>query len=642
MDIMNDNLTEESFEEIEGLNQYLESLGAGKGTADFEVHNDEEARLWRMARRLKISAESAQEAPRSAFIAGLEERLLARQRALDKKSEQPSVIVRIRSKFAPHRLIQAAALITIIIILSFVGFDQLRPSLSSLPSMVTIVKAYTPLEGLPVLPWAPGDLTFKREATLPKAPTSMTIFKQASNQVTYNDVKELASRFGLQSEVHREGESFIVEDGIQKLVVHRHQEGFYDYRLLLEVSKAEMKPIDNVEAIRFAQVYLEQRGLLNFEYQASIDSSMAVNQDKVQFSVHFSQIIKGLVVENAGVTVKLDETGTIIEVIGRVLNVKSMERYPVISAEEAYHALIRHDQERIFLIEAQQEQYGTITGVLEAHGDPLSVQSPYHPGDYVSVEGMVSATKYEDALGNMLAVHTALIIDTGSSRQTYDLIGPKAAEITEYDRLHLRVWGMVVTGQESLAILVEDYQHSRPEEKFVAFMGTFTIEQYVGQDQLVLVTDNGERYLILSPGGQDKVQMGDYPQFEGLTGVRVLVGGTLTGEYSAQNYPLLILAGFKAGSEIDALEGPDQHLWPRPRVVRINLPQLSGEAIVQNVSLMYYSLPVPIDPINSEVTRDLYFLLPVYRFDGSTMNGESFKIYVQAVRSEYLESSSSR
>jgi hypothetical protein len=630
--------SEHTVEEGERLNRYVEALCAEETIAGFQIQNDEEARLGQIARVLKVAAHPDQAVPHPTFAGGLEQRLLARQRASTQTRAQPSWWERVQVGLFPRRRMAAAvAMISLAVLLLFVGapvVERLRLPLPPLPSLVTVAEAYGSLAGLPSSFGLLGDVSFALETCLPAMIEQVSVYQQEPAPVTASEVEELASRFAIQGTVHRAGESFVVEDDSQRLVVLGTQKGHYQYRRLSMPSAPQGVSIDGVAAAQRARAYLEQRGLLGFGHQAPIVTQLPIDQGTARYQVLFPQVADDLVVENAGVRASLDEAGEVLEVTGRVLQVASAGHYPILSAAEAFRALETRDPQRVFLVDVRQGEAGAVVHTITRQVERSTPSSPYHPGDHVAVEGMVRAVVYEDARGNVHYIEAYLVWDRALA-YSYNLVGPKVAELAVWDRLHLRVWGTVVTdGQGALAILVEDYQRSRPEEEFVTLLGQMILEQAEGKEQLLLLTDDGTRY-VLFPWGQDPQEVDYYRKVGWLERKKILVGGTLTGERSADGYPVLMVGGMEGGTEIDALRSADERPWPRPQVWRNVLPSLSGRATIEEVTLRYFALPVPPD-LSDSAAADLTYLLPVYRFEGSTPSGEMFKVYVQAVHPDYL------
>lgn len=624
-----------SLESAEQLNRYIEALQAEETTANFEIKDVEQAKLYQIARAVKVAAQAEKSTPRPSFAAELERRLLARQSVSTGRRVQPSWSEQMRRLLSAPRWATAGAIVLLVALLSFVGtavVQRLTPSLPLLPSLVPIAQASSGLEGLPSLPGLVGDASFVLQTSLPTVREKVTVYRREPNPTTAREVDARARRFAIRGTAYRVGESFVVEDDTQRLVVLRVQKGYYHYRRLRPPSPPRRTSIDDVEAAQRAQAFLDERDLLSFEHQAPVITQLPTHQQMGRYEVLFPQVADGLPVDNAGVRVILDHTGEVLEVTGRVMRLTPMGRYPILSAEEAHKALQEQEPRRIFLVDLHQGEAGATVQVHQKRMDMATPSSPYHPGDHVAVEGMVSAVVYKDAQGDVRSVNAFLI---GESGYSYQLIGPRTTELSRYDRLHLKVWGTVVANdQGQLAILAEDYRQTRPEEQFVTLLGRLSIEESEGQEQMLLLTDEGSRYLLSWKQGSSPIV--EYREEE-LSGRKVLMGGTLTGERSTEGDPILIPAGFETGSEIETLQGTEGHSWPHPLVVYDALPTLSGHAMLEEVALRYFALPVPADPANgSRATTDFRYLQPVYRFEGHTTEDEAFTIYIQAVRDEYL------
>lgn len=616
------------------MNRYVKALNAEKSTACFEIRSDEEARLWQLARTLKVDAHPKQAVPRPQFAADLEQRLLAHQAAmLPSRTYQPWWR-RGKMIFSPRRwAIIAAAGILIVALALYGGILDLNPPHLQLPSLVSIAWAYAGLEGLPSFPALLGNVSFELGTALPVAPEWLTVYQQVSDPLTATELETLASHFGIQGKVHRVGESFIVEDKKGRLVVSRNQRGYYHYQsfspsLLPPASLQDAKAVAH-----YAETFLQQRGLLAFNYQIQTPETVPSEEGTTRYRIVFVQVVQEYAVENGGMTVIVDKVDGIVQVTSRVLSLESVGRYSITAAEEAYAVLQGEDYPQDILVSVQGNESGTVSVIVRETIQDSQSFPPHQVGDHVQPEGLLSVTVFENADGRVRHVQAFLVTDLSSDPLSYRLIGPKVKDLVTYDRLHMRVWGTVVTdaGGEP-ALMLEDYQHSRPEEQFITLLGRLILGQAEGQEQLLLLADDNSHY-ILSPWGQDQDEIARY-RSEGRLGQRALVGGTLTGHPSAEGYRILTGASIAQGSEIDALKSADQYPWSRPAVVRDAIPSLSGQAVITQITLRYFALPVPADPVHETLHTDSRYLLPVYCFKGYTTNGTNFSIWVQATLSD--------
>jgi hypothetical protein len=618
----------------ERLNRYVEALNAEQRTVHFQVRDDEEAKLWQLARRLKVAARPERAAPGPQFAADLERRLLARQTALTQPRPSRSWRERTTS-LLPRRAAVAVAGLLVVILFLVGGLlaENLFFRRPQLPSLASVAWAYSGSEGLPSLPGLLGEVSFELETSLPAAPGHLAVYQQASDSLTATEAEALASRFGILGEAHRVSESFIIEDENGRLAVHRFQRGYYRYQRLAPSRQPSLSLEDAEAAILYAETFMQQRDLLPFDYQALSAEPLPADEGPARYRVTFTQVVANRLVENAGVTVIVNEAGGVLEVTGRILALRPAGRYPIITAEKAYTALQENGLPQEILVEIRREKAGAVSIVTRGEvQDPRSFP-PHQPGEHVQLEGLLSATIFEGADRGVQHVQAFLTTDPLSDQLPYRLIGPQVANMLTYDRLHLWVWGTVaVDDQGGPALIVEDYRRSRPEERFVTLLGHLVLDQAEGQEQLLLLTDDGTRY-VLFPWGQDEEQIIRRKE-EGRLGHRVLVGGTLTGSRSAEGYPIILTAGLAEGQDVAALTSADERPWPRPAVVKDSVPGLSGQAVITEVRLQYFALPVPADPTNGALPEELYYLWPVYRFTGHTGDETSFSLWVQAVRSD--------
>lgn len=629
------NEHEDQAQKVERLNRYVDTLNAGESTAGFEVRDGEEATLWRMACLLEAAAHPERMAPRPEFAADLERRLLARQVALTPAEPRIPWWRQLREAFSHRRWAAVgamAALVTLLLLLGPFLIEHLSPRSPMLPSLVGVAQAYGGLEGLPALPGLLGDVSLELGAPLPKAPERLTVYRQISEPLTATEAEALAARFGIQGIAHRVGESFVVEDEDGRLVVHRLQRGYYRYRNLQSASLPSAPPVEASKAARRAEAFLREWGLLEFDYELQSPEVLPSDEGTSRYRVTFVQRVDGRPVENAGVTATVDRAGRVIEVAGRVLGLEPVGLYPIRPAEEAYATLQDGDPSQPFLVDVRRGKAVWLsTVVVKTVEAPPLAPLPHQPGDHVELEGLLSATVFEDADGKARHVLAFLATET----HTYLLVGPEVEGMARYDRLHLRVWGtMVADNRGEPALLVQDYQRSRPQERFVTLLGQLILDRVEGREHVLLLADDGTRYVLL-PWGQNKQGIAHF-QKEGQLGRRTLVGGTLTGERSAEGYPLLEGAGIMQGTEIDQLESATEKPWPRPAVVPDAIPRLSGRAVVDDTALIYFALPVPLAPSNRAATERLRYVMPVYRFRGQAADGTAFIAWVEAVQPHYL------
>jgi hypothetical protein len=627
---MSENHDHDYVESSERLNAYIEALLAEATTVNAGPQNEADARLWQTARLLKVAAHPEKAAVRSEFAADLEKRLLVQQRLLappkPAKSWWPDWLTSRPISWSRRWAVAAVAML-LLAFLAVPLIEQWQRPLPPLPALGQVVQAYWGLEGLPPQPAQLGDVSFELTAPLPAAPASLTVYRQEANPVRLADVEAMARRLGIAGQVHPVGESFVVDDGQQRLLISQMQKGYYYYQLLHPPVSSNQAPIQADRAAEQAQTFLQEYGLLDFT--PAPPQVLPVDENDGRYHLFFPQTVDGLVVENAGITVILSESGQVLEVAGRTILPAAIGRYPILSAAAAYDALQNRDAGRIFLVDLRHGQAGVVvhTVVIEEESEQSVPPIIYQPGDTIELEGLLRATIFTDNDGNPGWVNAFLIEDT--SGYAFRLLGPRLGDLAQYDQFHVRSWGRVVLDDRGQpALLVDDYRRSRPEEQFVTLLGQLVIVERDGQEQLLFLADDGELYLL--PWSQEPQAMDEYRPLADL-GQRILLSGTLTGNPTTEGYSVLITARLEIGSEIDELQSAVERPGQRPPVVEDALFTLSGQARIEEIALTYFTLSLPTAQMNSHSSDEsVLYLLPAYRFVGQTNDGTSFKVYLQA------------
>jgi hypothetical protein len=619
-------------EEPERVNRYIDALYAEKSTAGLEIRDDEEARLLALARTLKVAAHPEAGASDPGFADALERRLLGRYRAVYRRQDDRPWWKKMPIGSMVLRRAGLATALALSLLLLFAAGTRVRerfwPSLPPLPSLVSIARAYSSLEGSPQFPGVLGDIEFELKTPLPITPGQITVYQQSPDPVTMTEATDLAQRFGIEGDVHRVGNSLIAEDEHGRLVVFSAQKGYYQYQRSSQASSLGSS-IEPSEAIRLARIYLEERNLLDFDHGPPL-VTRAQNGTLLIYQILFPQMAEGLPVENAGVTVSVTEAAELREIKGRVLHLEPVGRAPVLSAEAAYDLLQNRGPAQAFLVEVNQAREGSaIQAKVRQVQGPL-VRPPFHPGDHVELEGILGATIRQDASG--MVSHTyASILPEGCGFASMTLMGPKVDQLAAYDRFRIRVWGQVAADKRGMpALIVEGYQRTHSQEQAVLLLGWPMVEKVQGEDRLLLHSLDGARY-ALSRWCQDSQSLvAEHPEW--LTR-KVLVSGILSGDRVADEYPVVRADQVHTGSEIDQMQSIPDGIISRPAVVHDAFAVLRDQGFIEEASLVFFAFPVPLDSPDDTAGGEPYrYLLPAYRLKGYTTEGLEFAIYVQAGR----------
>lgn len=616
------------------LNKYIDALYAEQSTANFETNDEGEVTLRVVARLLKAAAHPEGAVPSASFASALEKRLIKQCEAhYSRRETRPW-----RTRFTIHLLTlrrvgvgMIAALATVLVVALAVAPLTRKPSdipLRPRFSLVVVAEAATAVEEQPSLPGVLGDVEFHLETPLPTlSPRTVMIYRQTADPITVQEVAQLAQQFSIEGSVRRVGASWVVEDEDSRLEISSAQRGYYSYRNLKRPLAHDVL-IDASEAIRWAQRYLEQRGLLDFDHGSPLLLPQPEGGTTSAYRILFPQIVNGLPVENAGVTVILTKDGEVVEIRGRVLHLEPVGRQSILTAEAAYQALQNPGTNPSIWVEVLDGSTGILNQTKIRQFELSASPYPYRLGDYVEMEGVVNATVFEDASGVMR--YTQAFLTPATCGPSLRLTGAKVDELTSLDGYRVKMSGLIVGDLSRPALIVDSYHRTHAEEQSVVLLGSLEVEK---EQHLLLLRSTENTVYALStwcqrmPSLLTEYSSGLWP------GAKVLVRGILTGEQAASKYPVVRIDQIHTGSEIENLKSLSQdvisRLAPRPSVVSATFPVLSGEAHIENVNLVLFAFPLPSES-HSAVVDAYRYLIPAYRFAGHTTEGLAFTIYVQA------------
>lgn len=621
-------------QKYELLNQYIDALHAEQSTADLETNDEEEATLRMVARLLKAAVHPEAAKPSTTFASALEKHLIRQHQIYYSCRETRPWWARILANpVTLRRVAMLAALATVLAFSLLVApWARKPPGIPSSPhfSLVAVAEAATSLEEWPPLPGVLGNIEFKLETPLPaSSPREVMIYRQVADPISMQEAEELAQRFGIQGSVQQVGASWVAENEHSRLEVSSAQKGYYYYRNF-KMPLAHNVSVDATEAIRLAQRYLEQRGLLDFDHGSPLLLAQSEGGAASPYRILFPQIVDGLTIENAGVTVILTKDGEVAEIRGRVLRLESVGQQPILPVEAAYQALQDPGTRQTIWVEVNDGGIGVVTQVKKIQQlEPSISPSPYRPGDYVEIEGVINATVFQDASG--VISYTQAFLTPATCAPSLRLTGVKVDELTPLDGYRVKMSGLIVGDPTRPALIVETYHRTHPQEQAVVLLGSLEVGKE--QDVLLLHSPENTTYALVLWCQNMPSLLIEYSN-RGWSGAKVLVRGILTGEQAAGKYPIVRVDQIHTGPEIEALESlsPDviSRLAPRPSVAPAAIPVLSGEGQIEEVDLILFAFPLPFDFQNG-ITEPYRYLIPAYRFAGRTADGVAFTIYVQAI-----------
>lgn len=618
-------------EKYERLNQYIDALYAERSTADLEIHDREEADLRTVARLLKVAARPKAETPSSTFASVLEKQLIRHYQMYYQRQEARSWWTKIPTN--PMFLRRAGAVATLIAILLAIFLvivpplihKPSAPTLFSHLSLVAMAEAYSPLTEWATLPGVLGDIELELATPLPASPQRMTLYRQVADPITMEDAAELAQQFGIQGSVYRVGASLVAENEHSRLEVFSAQKGYYDYRDF-KIWPTPDVLVDATEVIGLAQRYLEQRTLLDFDHGSPLLVAQPEEGAASSYRILFPQVVNGLTIENAGVTVVVTKGGEVTEVRGRVLHLEPVGRQPILSAEAAYQVLQDPGAYQTIWVEVNDHRKGMVTQLKTQQLETPFLPSFYQPGTYAEIEGVLNVTVFQDASG--VISYTQAFLVPATCAPSLRLIGAKVDELASFDGYRVKISGLLTGAPNRTAVIVEAYRHSHPGEQAVVLLGSFKQEQ----DMLLLRSSEGTDYALYRWCQSMRSLLTEYSNSV-WSGEKILVKGILTGEQAAGKYPIVRIDQICTGSEIEELEDltPEviSRLAPRPSVAPASISILSGQGDIEKADLVLLAFPLPSD-FQDAAIEPYRYLIPAYIFAGHTADGLAFTIYVQA------------
>ncbi|MCA9955310.1 MAG: hypothetical protein KC434_11360 [Anaerolineales bacterium] len=234
--------------------------------------------------------------------------------------------------------------------------------------------------------------TFTLNTTLPTEPTLAPVLQNAPGDgISLDAVRDLASRFGFTGQIYQEqypvfeAENggpvyeppviYRVFDGPRSLIIDQWGAYYND----MSIENDYENPISFEAAVPIAEAFVQERGLLNFDYEV---------QQIWGSDVNFVRTINGEPTNQPELTVGVSHDGRIFFVSYQVLrNAETLGRYPLITAQEAWELLQSGVSDNHILY-----QYGVRPEL--AINEPVLLEDPnadlyqfwvreYEPGDEI-------------------------------------------------------------------------------------------------------------------------------------------------------------------------------------------------------------------------------------------------------------------
>ena len=468
---------------------------------------------------------------------------------------------------------------------------------------------------------------FTLNATLPTEPTLAPVLQNVPGEgISLEAVRDLASRFGFTGQIYQEQYPvfepeaggpvyeppvvYRVFDGPRSLIIDQWGAYYND----VSIENDYENPISFEAAVPIAEAFVQERGLLNFDYEV---------QQIWGSDVNFVRTINGEPTNQPELTVGVSHDGRIFFVSYQVLrNAETLGRYPLITAQEAWELLQSGVSDNHILY-----QYGVRPEL--AINEPVFLEDPtadlyqfwvreYEPGDeihlyewpvvFLPIDGngdpRIQVREY--VIQADTATLTALAERVGEQTHVWGQLGPNG------DTIELAGWEPVD-------------RDARPEAS-----GPGIIARDGDQVQFTNY-ESGITYLVLDPPAD----------LEDGTEVYLFAWSARD---LGQAYPVLDwenidkIVNIPPSEESFPVE-PIEEPLPIDGEGPIFEPFTYESFTVNEVTLAYfttYSWPTNEDGTTRYEGQPTMIIQPTWKFSGETNTGDLVDFFVQATQPEFL------
>ncbi len=467
---------------------------------------------------------------------------------------------------------------------------------------------------------------FTLNTSLPTEPNLATVLQNApSDGLSLDEVRDLANKFGFDGPIYQEQYPvFEQEDGVptyEPPVVYHLFDG--SRSLIIDqwgvyyndnsIQNDFENPISFETAVPIAESYLQERGLIDFEYEVMQIWGSDVN---------FVRTIDGQPTNQPELTVGVSHDGRIYFVSYQVYrNAEILGRYPLITAEEAWAIL----------------QSGVVENnipYLYAAGPELAIEEPvftedpaadlyqfwvreYEPGDEIHLYEWPVAFLPADGNGDpRIQIRNYLVqADTDTLNALTEQIGQQT-----------HIWGQIGPNGDTIELAGWEA------------VAQFTEPATSGQG---VISRNGDQVLFTDSNSGETFIVPDAP-VDLADGTDVYLFAWVARDLGL-DYPVLDWENIDKIVNIS----PDEEALPvEPPVAE---PPIGEEPIfepftyetftVNDVSLAYYttySWPTNDDGSIRYEGQPTIIVQPTWKFSGNTDTGETVEFFVQAPQPEFL------
>jgi hypothetical protein len=469
---------------------------------------------------------------------------------------------------------------------------------------------------------------FTLNTTLPEGQRLAPVLQNVPSEgITIEEVQELANRFGFTGQIYREqypvfeqpdGQPayepptvYHVFDGPRNLIIDQWGVYYNDSSIFNDYEN----PISFEAAVPIAEAFVQERGLLDFEYEV---------QQIWGSDVNFVRIIDGRPSSQPEMTVGVSDDGRIFFVSYQVMrNAEILGRYPLISPQDAWEILQSGVAENNIPYQYAARPELAIAEPVLLEEDPAADQyqfwmREFEAGDEIHLYDwpIVFLPVAEDAAPRIQVRNYTVEADSATLNALAERVGQQT-----------HIWGQIGSNGDTIVLAGWEAvdQNSQP-----ATSGPGTISRSGDQ---VLFTDNNTGSIFIVPDAPADLE----------DGTEVYLFAWAARDLG-QEYPVL------DWENMDKIVNflPDEEVLPVDPI--IEEPIIEGDQVfepftyesftVNEVSLAYYTTYRWPTNENGEIRYEgapTLIVQPTWKFSGETNTGDLVEFYVQAPQPEYLQ-----
>ncbi len=476
--------------------------------------------------------------------------------------------------------------------------------------------------------------TFTLNADLPTEPLLATVLQNVPDMaVSAEKARELAAQFGFTGQIYREqypvyedefvGQNYEppvvyhVFDGPRTLIIDAWGAYYNDN----SVQNDWDNPISFEQAAPIAEAYVQERGLLDFEYEI---------QQLWGSDVNFVRVIDGRPINQPELTVGVSHDGRIFFVSYQVLrNVERLGRYPLITAQAAWERLQSGVFENgIVYNYVAGPDFGVAEPIVGVEPDPIADlyrfwMREYQPGEEIHLyDWPMVYLPIDSGADPRIQVRDFVVqADTATLNALAERVGQQT-----------HIWGQI--GPEGKTLVLAGWEAIEQISEPISGAGVISRE---GDQVLFTSNDTGSTYIL--PSAPTDLE----------DGLEVYLFAWATRDLGLA-YPVVdwenIEKVVNIEQELPPVEGSpiEEPISEEPMPIdgdgRGFIPFVYETFTVNEVTMAYfYTYSWPTNEAGETVYegQPTIVVQPTWKFSGQTDTGEYVDFFVQATETEHVE-----